>query len=400
MLTAAMAAGLASEGADVVDLGVLPTPGVAFASGVHGAASAVISASHNPFADNGIKLFGPDGRKLDDRAERSIEAELALLADGDTGSSAGNPRPQGHGVGRVSSEPDLANGYENHLSRLLGDRRLDGLRVVVDCANGAASLIAPRVLRELGADVTAIHAEPDGSNINARCGSTYPQSLQAAVRAQGADAGLALDGDADRVLAVDASGGLIDGDHLIAMCAIDLHERGGLRNDTVVVTVMTNLGFRIGMVERGIHVVETAVGDRAVLAAMQSGGHSLGGEQSGHVIFGDVATTGDGVLTGLSLLDLLCRSGRPLAELATEAMTRLPQVLTNVEVGHIHADVADRISTEIAAAAGELGDQGRVLVRPSGTEPLVRVMVEASTAAQAHAVADVLVEAVKRVCAT
>jgi phosphoglucosamine mutase len=270
--------------------------------------------------------------------------------------------------------------------------------VIVDCANGAAFSIARRVLGELGADVTLIHADPDGSNINAGCGSTYPEDLQAAVRAQGADVGLALDGDADRVLTVDASGALIDGDHLIAMCAIDLHERGELRDDTVVVTVMTNLGFRIGMEAHGIRVVETAVGDRAVFAAMEAGGYNLGGEQSGHVIFRDVATTGDGVLTGLWILDLVRRSGRPLAELALESMSRLPQVLVNVAVARPHPDVAELIATDIAGAAAELGDHGRVLVRPSGTEPLVRVMVEAPTQAGAEEVAGRLASAVKSAC--
>jgi len=384
MLTAALAAGLTSEGVDVIDLGVLPTPGVAFASAAHSIPAAMISASHNPFADNGIKLFAPGGRKLDDTTEQRLEAELAR---------PGHPR--GSHVGIVSTDPTLADGYETHLAGVPCGRRLDGLRVVVDCANGAASEVAPRVLRALGAEVTVIHADPDGSNINAGCGSTYPHDLQEAVRARGADVGLALDGDADRVLTVDASGALIDGDHLIAMCAIDLHERGELSDDTVVVTVMTNLGFRIGMQAHGIHVVETAVGDRAVFAAMEAGDYNLGGEQSGHVIFRDVATTGDGVLTGLWILDLVRRSDRPLAELAQAAMSRLPQVLVNVAVARPHADIAERIAPAIADASASLGDLGRVLVRPSGTEPLVRVMVEAPTQGRAEAVADRLVKAVE-----
>ena len=396
MLTAAVASGLASEGAAVVDLGVLPTPGVAFASAEGHVPAVMISASHNPFADNGIKLFAAGGRKLDDATEQRLEAELARLIIG--GRQANEARPRGLAVGAVVADRAAVSGYEDHLAGVLGGRRLEGLRVVVDCANGAAWEVAPRVLRRLGAEVEVIHGEPDGSNINERCGSTWPEDLQGAVRAHGADAGLALDGDADRVLAVDGSGSLVDGDHLIAMCAIDLHERGELHDDTVVVTVMTNLGLRISMEGRGIRVVETAVGDRSVLAAMEAGGYNLGGEQSGHVIFRDASTTGDGVLTGLWVLDLLRRSGRPLADLAAVAMKRMPQVLVNVAVHRPQADVADRIGAQIAAAADELGDHGRVLVRPSGTEPLVRVFVEAPTEAEARAVAGRLVEAVEAAC--
>lgn len=399
MLTAALAAGLASQGVDVIDLGVLPTPGVAFASAMQTVPAAMISASHNPFADNGIKLFAPGGRKLDDVTEQRLEAQLARDLVIDATSVAGE-RPRGTDVGTVIADPGAADGYEEHLAGVLAGRRLDGLRVIVDCANGAASSIAPRVLRGLGAEVTVIHAQPDGSNINAGCGSTYPQELQEAVRVHGADVGLALDGDADRVLTVDATGALIDGDHLIAMCAIDLHERGELHDDTVVVTVMTNLGFRLGMEAHGIRVVETAVGDRAVFAAMEAGHYSLGGEQSGHVIFRDVASTGDGVLTGLWVLDLVKRSGLTLAKLAGASMTRLPQVLVNVAVARPHTDVVDLIGAQIESASTALGDRGRVLVRASGTEPLVRVMVEAPTQRRAEEVAAGLVSAVELACST
>jgi phosphoglucosamine mutase len=265
---------------------------------------------------------------------------------------------------------------------------LDGVRVVIDCANGAASHVAPDVLRSLGADVEVLAAEPDGTNINANCGSTYPDTLQKAVVASGADAGLAFDGDADRVVAVDANGGLVDGDQLIALFALDLRERGMLNGDTVVVTVMTNLGFRLAMEEHGIGVVETPVGDRNVLEALEQGGWTLGGEQSGHVIFRDLATTGDGVLTGIRLLDAVVRSGRPLAELAS-VMTRLPQVLRNVRVkSRDDLDGADRFWDEVRAVEADLGERGRVLVRPSGTEPVVRVMVEAPTDARAERAAE------------
>ena len=395
-LAAALAAGLASEGAAVCDLGVLPTPGLAHASAAGDSPAAMISASHNGFADNGIKLFASGGRKLRDDVEEALEDELAVLQ-----AHGGRlERPAGAAVGTVTADPGAAAAYGDHLvASALGDRRLDGLRAVVDCANGAASAIAPVVLRDLGVEVEVIHASPDGVNINEGCGSTYPQDLQAAVVARGADVGLAFDGDADRVLAVDAAGQLVDGDHLIAMCAIDLHERGALAHDTVVVTVMSNLGFRQAMARRGIEVVVTAVGDRYVLEALDEGGFVLGGEQSGHVIFRDRASTGDGILTGLCLLDLLARSGRPLGDLAAEAMTRLPQVLVNVRVARRDAHLLDALAGDIAAAEAVLGPRGRALVRPSGTEPLVRVMVEAPTAAEADDVAARLVAAVERASA-
>ncbi|CAN5766058.1 phosphoglucosamine mutase [soil metagenome] len=392
LLAAALASGLASEGVEVVDLGVLPTPGVAHVSAVDGVCAAMISASHNAFGDNGIKLFAPGGRKLSDDVEEALEAELAAL------SSHGDPRPRPEGayVGTLSTDASGLQRYRDHLvDDVLEGRRLDGVRVVIDAANGAASAIAADVLGALGAVVTAIHDRPDGVNINDRCGSTYPEDLQRAVVAEGADVGLAFDGDADRVLAVDATGALVDGDQIIGVCAIDRHQRGTLVNDTVVVTVMSNLGFRQGMARHGIEVVATAVGDRYVLEAMDQGGHTLGGEQSGHVIFRDLASTGDGLLTGLFLLDLLARSGRTLADLAADAMVRLPQVLVSVRTAHRDPRLLEHLAPDVAAAEARLGDRGRVLLRPSGTEPVVRVMVEAPTDREAQAEADLLVEAVK-----
>jgi phosphoglucosamine mutase len=385
MLEAALAAGLAAEGADVMLAGVLPTPGAAYLSYVRDCPAAVLSASHNPFPDNGIKFFARGGRKLTDEIEERLEAELDAIL-------AGNPAPErveGAAVGKVDAQK-LGEEYSSHLLTVLEGRRLDGLRVVIDCGNGAATETAPWVLTQLGAKVEnlAIGAQPDGTNINAGCGSTDPGPLQAEVVASGAAAGLAFDGDADRLVAVDERGGLVDGDHIIAVAALDLQARGGLRHDTVVATVMANLGFHQAMAAHGIRVETTPVGDRAVLEAMEAGGFSLGGEQSGHIIFGDLATTGDGLLSGLILLDVLARSGRPLSELAS-VVQKLPQVLRNVRVAD-RAGLPDATAfwAEVEAVGAELGDTGRVLVRPSGTEPLVRIMVEASTGEVATAYTD------------
>lgn len=392
LLGAALAAGLATEGVEVVDLGVLPTPGVAYLAATDGVCAAMISASHNGFADNGIKLFSAGGLKLSDDVEAALETELAAL------SAQGDPRlrPEGAGVGTLVSDPSGRVRYRDRLVHdVLEGRRLDGLRVVVDAANGAAAGLAADVLSCLGADVTVIHDHPDGVNINDGCGSTYPQDLQRAVVDAGADIGLALDGDADRVLAVDAAGVLVDGDEIIGICAIDRHRRGLLVDDTVVVTVMSNLGFRQGMAAHGITVNDTQVGDRYVLAELDRGGYSIGGEQSGHVIFRDLASTGDGLLTGIFVLDLLARSGRPLADLAAEAMVRLPQVLVNVRTARRDPQLLEHIVGSIAQAEARLGERGRVLLRPSGTEPVVRVMVEAPTDAEAREVADMLAAAVR-----
>lgn len=391
LLEAAFVAGLTAEGADVVTLGVAPTPAVAWVAARDGVAGAVISASHNPFEDNGIKIFGSGGVKLTDDIEAELEQELHRLLRHET---AGDVRT-GDAVGTLIPSPGLVDEWAAAVAASVDGRRLDGLRVVVDCANGAASAVGPKVLRDLGATVDVIHDEPDGTNINAGCGSTHPEGLQKRVVETGADVGIAFDGDADRALAVDASGRLIDGDQIIAIAAIDRHERGLLARDTVVVTVMTNLGFRLGMAERGIEVEEVPVGDRYVLEAIADGGYTLGGEQSGHVIFADRATTGDGVLTAAQLLDAVVRSGKPLAELADLAMTRLPQVLVNVRVAGSAADAVAAVRSEAEAVDAELGAEGRVLVRASGTEPLVRVMAEAPTAEQAEAAVARLVSAVE-----
>ncbi len=385
LLQAALAAGLASEGASVVDLGVIPTPGVACLAAAQDCAGAVVSASHNPFADNGVKFLARGGLKLTDDVERQLEAELAtVLASG-----GGESRPVGGAVGRLSTDDGAAVAwYERQLLASLEERRLDGLSVVLDCAHGAAAAIAPRVFEAAGANVTVLHAAPDGANINDGCGSTHPESLQAEVIGRGADVGLAFDGDADRMLAVDASGDLVDGDHILAVCALDRRERGRLEGDTLVVTVLANLGLRVAMESHGVHVLETDVGDRYILEAMARGGWTLGGEQSGHIVFRDLATTGDGMLTGLQLLDVVARSGKSLAELAS-VMTRMPQVMINVrDVNCALLDGAETVWAAVDKEVAALGETGRVLLRRSGTEPIIRVMVEAPTESAAHAVAE------------
>ncbi len=376
MLQAALSAGLVSEGADVIDVGVLPTPALAWISAERGLPAVVISASHNPFADNGIKVFAAGGAKLSAEVEAAIEDELERTLD----PSVKGPRSlEGHGVGSVVTEGDVDDRYLDHLCSLLDGRRLEGLSLVVDAANGAASGLAATLFGRLGAEVVAIGSEPDGTNINDGYGSTSTGALAAAVVEHGADLGLALDGDADRLLAVDRSGHPVDGDELLALFATDLCSRGQLAGNTVVVTVMTNLGFRLAMEERGILVKETPVGDRHVLAALDKDGISLGGEQSGHIIFRRLATTGDGLLTGLVLADLVMRAGRPLAELLDGLVHRVPQVLVNVPVPSTDLlEGAVAVWSAVAEEQGRLGDAGRVLLRPSGTEPVVRVMVEAS----------------------
>jgi phosphoglucosamine mutase len=397
LLEAALVAGLCSEGADVERVGVLPTPGVAYLAQTSDAPAAVISASHNPYPDNGVKLFARGGRKIADAPEQRIEAELRRLVDGAAPTGAGAP-PEGPDVGVARDRLGAAADYIAHLAAGLGGRRLDGQSVVVDCGNGAASEVAPWALRVLGARVGVLHAEPDGANINAGCGSTHPGELQEAVVAGGAHAGLAFDGDADRVIAVDERGRLVDGDQMLAVIALDLHERGELRGDAVVATVMSNLGLRRALGEHGVELVETPVGDRNVLAALEEHGLSLGGEQSGHVILSDLATTGDGTLTGLLLLDVMARRGRPLSELAA-VVEPLPQVLRSVQVsdgGGVDHDGAFR--AELESVEQQLGSDGRVLVRRSGTEPVVRVMVEAPTTEQAETAATRLAAAVERAC--
>ncbi len=344
----------------------------------------MISASHNPMPDNGVKFFARGGHKLPDEAEDAVAEGLQQPG----------PRPTGADVGRVSDAAWARHAYLDHLLGTL-PHRLDSLRVVVDCAYGAASWVAPAALRAAGADVVPLHADPDGYNINDGVGSTHLDRLQAAVRAHRADAGVAHDGDADRCLAVDATGAVVDGDQILAVLALAAHESGTLAHDTVVVTVMSNLGLHLGLRRRGVEVVSTAVGDRYVLEAMRAGGFNLGGEQSGHVVLLDHATTGDGVLTALHLLARVAQAGVPLATLAG-VVHRLPQVLVNVAgVDRDRVSRSAEVAAAVRAVAADLGDQGRVLLRPSGTEPLVRVMVEAATAEQAQALADSLAAAVR-----
>ena len=374
MLEAAVIAGLTAAGADVLRVGVLPTPAVAFLTAAYNADLGVmLSASHNPMADNGIKLFARGGLKLPDEIEDEIEA---VVDSGD------RFRPVGASVGRVTDADDAAERYLAHLlSTVPAD--LGGLHVVVDCAHGAASSVAPELYRRAGAKVTAIAAEPDGLNINDGVGSTHLEGLVAAVVEQGADLGIAHDGDADRCLAVAADGSLIDGDQLLAVCAVDMNSRGQLRENVVVATVMSNLGFHHAMRDAGIDVVTTAVGDRYVLEALRERNLSLGGEQSGHIVFTDAATTGDGLLTALQIMAGMAAAGRSLAELAA-VVNRLPQVLVNVTVADKDGVArSEAVRRAVAEAETELGEDGRILLRPSGTEQLVRVMVEALT--QQHA---------------
>ena len=393
LLQAALSAGLASEGADVVDLGVLPTPGVAWHAAQRHAPAAVVSASHNLDAHNGVTLFAAGGLKLPDAAEERVELELERVLRGEHPAA----RPTGHGVGLVRSEPDAARSYVDHLVGVIEGRDLAGMRVVVDAANGAAYRVAPDVLGRLGAQVHALACEPDGVNINDGCGSTHPERLAAEVVRTGAEVGLALDGDADRLLAVDHTGAIATGDELLALFAADLRDRGRLAGDAIVVTVMSNLGLRLAMAELGVGVLDTPVGDRYVLEALDDEGLVLGGEQSGHLVFRELATTGDGVMTAVLLLDLVRRRGRPLAELTRAAMQRMPQVLLNVAASRpADAVSATPVQAEVAAVESELGAHGRIVLRASGTEPLVRVMVEARDERTARAAAERLCNAVER----
>lgn len=378
-LESAVVAGLASAGVDVRVVGVVPTPAVAWLTAEWGADLGVmLSASHNPMPDNGIKFFARGGVKLADDLEDAIEARLAEEWQ----------RPTGREVGRVDRRDDAGLLYaEFLLSTVPDDAPLAGLRVVVDCANGAASEIAPRVLERAGAQVIAIHDQPDGWNINDACGSTHLEDLIAEVLRTGADAGIAHDGDADRCLAVDAHGSVVDGDHILAILATALRDSQRLIENTVVTTVMANMGFKIAMESAGIVVAETAVGDRYVLEEMRERGFVLGGEQSGHIVLSEFATTGDGVLTALQLLAQVARSGRTLAELAS-AVEKLPQVLVNVGgVDKSAISTSAAVQRAVLDAEKELAGYGRVLLRPSGTEPVIRVMVEAATSDDAERLA-------------
>ena len=381
-LQEALVEGMVGAGGNVVLAGVVPTPAVAFlTTGLGVSSGVVISASHNPPQDNGIKLFGPRGFKLSDALEDEIEAEMAR-------GGAGTDRP-----GRVLQVPADAPSYVDHVVGT-AEARLDGMKVVVDCANGAASELGPEALRRLGAEVVAIHAEPDGSNINVGCGATVPEVVAEAVVAHGADAGVTFDGDADRALFADEAGNVIDGDQVLAACAIRLKETGGLAGDTLVATVMSNLGLHRAMHEHGISLISAPVGDRYVLEQMLEHDASLGGEQSGHVLFRDHATTGDGLITTARYLSLAVVRGVKLSELAA-VMRRFPQVLVNVEVAHRERlDDARAVWDAVGAAEDELGADGRVLVRASGTEPVVRVMVEAESEDAARWHADAIAAAI------
>ena len=384
-LEAAVAAGLASAGIDVYRVGVLPTPAIAYLVGESGADLGVmISASHNPMPDNGIKLFSRGGGKLDDSIEAAIEKRM------------GEPwtRPTGRNVGRITFDETASARYLNHLATSV-TTPLKGLKIVVDCANGASSFVAPIAYEKAGATVVAIHRSPDGWNINENCGSTHLEDLQAAVVKEGADFGIAHDGDADRCLAIDGAGKVVDGDAIMTILAIGFKNRGGLTSNTIVGTVMSNLGFMHAMKDAGISVISTAVGDRYVLEKMIEGDFSLGGEQSGHLIMREFANTGDGILTALQLAQEVVRSGKSLAELASQ-MQRFPQVLINVsDVKKDKLDESAAIAKAVATAESTLGKNGRVLLRASGTEALVRVMVEASSDNLAQDIATSLAAVVK-----
>ncbi|MCX5050445.1 MULTISPECIES: phosphoglucosamine mutase [unclassified Streptomyces] len=389
-LEAAVVAGLASAGVDVLRVGVLPTPAVAYLTGALGADLGVmLSASHNAMPDNGVKFLARGGHKLDDELEDRIEAVYDSHRHGEPWQ-----RPTGAGVGRVRSYDEGFDQYVAHLIAVLPNR-LDGLKIVLDEAHGAASRVSPEAFSRAGADVITIGAEPDGLNINDGCGSTHLDKLKAAVVEHGAALGIAHDGDADRCLAVDHTGAEVDGDQILAVIALAMRERSVLREDTVVATVMSNLGFKLALEREGLSLVQTAVGDRYVLEEMKEHGYALGGEQSGHVIILDHATTGDGTLTGLMLAARVAESGRTLRDLAS-VMERLPQVLINVpDVDRSRVKTSAELAAAVSDAERELGSTGRVLLRPSGTEPLVRVMVEAADIDQARSVAERLADVVK-----
>ncbi|MEP7203868.1 MAG: phosphoglucosamine mutase [Ilumatobacteraceae bacterium] len=381
VLEQALVDGLRAGDALPIQTGVIPTPALAYLSAMHSIPAAMITASHNPYGDNGVKIFGAGGLKLTDEIERAIESAMG-----------GPPQPT---AAVEFVRPGIVE-YCDHLVDIVGRGSLDGLRIVLDCANGAMFEAAPEVARRLGAEVIVINDDPNGRNINDHCGAMYPGALSAAVVEHEADLGLAFDGDGDRVIAIDDLGNVIDGDRMIALGALQLRNEGQLTNDAVVVTVMSNLGFHKAMAAAGVEVVTTAVGDRSVLEALDAGDYAIGGEQSGHVIYRHLATTGDGLLAGLRLAAYVHATGRRSAELAAEVMTSYPQVLVNVKVADRHPAVDIELADEIAVATASLKGEGRILVRPSGTEPLIRVMVEAATQRLAQTTANHLAELVMK----
>ncbi|MBM2838044.1 MAG: glmM [Deltaproteobacteria bacterium] len=391
MLETAICAGTCSMGVDVLLLGPFPTPGIAFiTSNMRADAGVVISASHNPFQDNGIKFFAPSGYKLPDEVEKEIER---LIFSNEIDSI----RPTAQEVGKAYKVDDAAGRYIVHLKNSVPKGiDFEGLKIVLDCANGAAYKVAPMVLTEMGADVITMGVKPDGENINKNCGSLHPEGLSQAVRENGAHIGVALDGDADRAIFTDEYGNVVDGDKIMALCALDMHNEGKLKKDTLVATVMSNMGLDIAMKKAGIKVIKTAVGDRYVVEEMVKGGYNLGGEQSGHMVFHDYSTTGDGTLTALQTISVMKKTGKPLSELAS-CMTTLPQVLLNVKVKQ-RRDLNNYpvISSMISRVEQDLGDKGRVLVRFSGTEPLARVMIEGEDKQRITVMAQEIADSIER----
>ncbi len=388
MLEAALIAGLATVGVDVLKVGVLPTPAIAYLTKYYGAdLGVVLSASHNVFSDNGVKFFSKDGKKLPDDVEDEIEKNLETVV----------PHPTGSEVGRVKEMADAYEAYLAHLLETVNTGALKGLKIAVDCANGAASEVAPDLYSRAGAQVIAIHNAPNGININDNCGSTHLESLIETVKKNNCDLGIAHDGDADRCLAIDNEGNVIDGDHILALLAHDFKQNGNLSSDTVVSTVMANLGFKIAMKSASINVIETAVGDRYVLEAMEEKNYVLGGEQSGHIIMRNHSTTGDGLLTALHLMNAVSSTKKSLKELAG-IVNKFPQILINVaDVDKAKIDNSELVAA-VKKAENDLGEKGRVLLRSSGTEPLIRVMVEAETMKQAQDIAQLLAGIVKKTC--
>ena len=393
-LEAAISQSLSSLGIEVHLMSVAPTPAIAFAAVSSEAVSFAITASHNPYTDNGVKIFGRGGRKLTDEQESRIETELELELSGDVNRALDHQQSEAGSKSLAVSHPEYLKRYCAALVAGMSKNALAKLHIALDCANGAMSEVASAVFTGLGAKVSVIHNSPNGKNINHHCGATEPSELKAFVKKINADLGIAFDGDGDRLIAIDDSGSIVDGDHLIAISAQDMKRNGTLRNNKVAVTVMTNIGFHQAMKQSEIEVVTTPVGDRSVLIAIQENDLSLGGEQSGHIIYHDVATTGDGLLAAIRLSALIANSSQVFSQLASDSMTSFPQVLKNIRVAKLAENVAQIFATEIAAAEKILGDNGRVLVRSSGTEPVVRVMVEAQENHIAESVATTLVTAI------